>query len=217
MLTLIRRDDGTTLVETSMVVGILGLVVSFLLAILGTSQNQVGRNISRSDSNDQVRLAVYSLDREVRSGNVLYDPGMESYPAGDIVPGMSVRIYTQSNSTFKCVQWRVNSSQELERRDWSPEWQSDPTNLVHGWRTVATGVRNRADSLGAAFSRPQTNLMTIDIWANNDPDLKKGKSVDVKASVSGRNTIFYSSNQLCGPAVPDPALTGSGGSRVPPY
>ena len=213
----LRSEEGTTLVETTTVVALLGLVVSFLLGFLTTSQSNVERNISRSSSNDEVRLATYSLDREVRSGNVLYDPALEAYAPGDIAAGMSVRVYTQSNETFRCVQWRVTSDDELQRRSWSPEWQSDPDGLVNGWNTVATGIRNRADAKGPAFARPQTNLLTVDIWSNNDPTAKKGNAVNVKASVSGRNTIFYSANQLCGPAVPDPALTGTGGSRVPPY
>ena len=214
----LRRDDGTSLIETTTVVAILGMVVALLVGILGASQNQVERNISRSSSNDQVRLATYSIDREVRSGNVLYDPAAEAYAAGDIVAGMSMRIYTQSNATFKCVQWRITADEELQRRSWSPEWQSDPTNLVNGWNTVATGIRNRADAKGAAFSLPRTNLLAVDFWSNSDPDAKKGQAVNVKASVSGRNTIAYTSTaQQCGPAVPDPALTGTGGSRVPAY
>jgi type II secretory pathway pseudopilin PulG len=218
MIRLLRRDDGTSLIETTTVVAILGMVLALLVAILSASQNQVERNISRSSSNDEVRLAAYSIDREVRSGNVLYDPAQEAYAPGDILGGMAMRIYTQSNATLKCVQWRVTAAQELQRRAWDPNWQSDPTNLVTAWNTVATGIRNRADAKGAAFSLPSSNLLTVDIWANNDPNAVKGKAVNVKASVSGRNTIAYTSNaQQCGPAVPDPALTGTGGSRVPPY
>lgn len=204
--------------ETTVVIAILGVVVGLLVAILGASQTQLERNISRSASNDEVRLAAYSLDREIRSGNVLYDPAQEAYAAGDIVGGMSIRVYTQSNANFKCVQWRITDDEELQRRSWDPNWPSDPTNLVSGWNTVASGIRNRADAKGAAFSLPQTNLLTVDLWSNSDPDARKGKAVNVKASVSGRNTIAYTSNvQQCGPLVPDPALTGTGGSRVPPY
>jgi len=213
----LHREDGTTLIEMLTVLAMLGIVLGFVLSFLDASQKNFDRDASRSQSNDEVRLAIQSLDREVRSGNVLYDPAQESYAPGDVVAGMSVRIYTQSNDTFKCVQWRITSGQELQRRDWSPNWQDDPATLVHGWRTIATGIRNRAESKGAAFSRPSTNLMIVNFWANADPNAKKGKSVDVQASISGRNTIFYTSNQLCGPAVPDPALTGTGDSRVPSY
>ena len=206
-----------TLIEMMTVLAMLGLVIGFILSFLDASQKNFDRDASRSQTNDEIRLAVQSLDREVRSGNVLYDPSQESYAPGDVVGGMAVRIYTQSNDTFKCVQWRITSSQQLQRRDWSPDWQADPGSLVHGWNTIATGVRNRADNLGAAFSRPSTNLMVVNFWSNNDPTAKKGQAVDVKASISGRNTIFYTSNQLCGPAVPDPSLTGSGDSRVPAY
>lgn len=218
----IRREEGTTIIELTLVVGLLGLVIALVLSALYSSQTTLERNISRSSTNDQMRLAVLSLDREVRSGNVLYDPAQESFGPGDIAPGMSARIYTQSNDQFKCVQWRITSAGDLERRDWAPQWQSDPS-LVHPWRVIASGIRNRAGVDGpgdtrTAFTRSlQKNLFEVDLWANADPEQRKGKAINVKGSISGRNTIFYTANELCGPAVPNPALTGNGGSRVPPY
>jgi type II secretory pathway pseudopilin PulG len=216
-----RRDEGHTILELSTVLSLLGIVLAALLTFLASTQSNLERNISRSDSNDEVRLAIQSLDREVRSGNVLYDPSLEVYAPGDIASAMSVRVYTQSNGAFKCVQWRVTSSTaELQRRDWDP----NTGTLGHDWRTVATGIRNRQSDLRdaggnlvstaekAAFSLPQTNLLQVHLWSNSDPNAKKSKPVDVKVSVSGRNTIFYSANQLCGPVPPDPST-----SNIPPY
>jgi hypothetical protein len=106
----------------------------------------------------------------------------------------------------------VTSAAELQRRDWNPS-----TGAVgHDWRVVATGIRNRGPNLRdaagnlvsvtekSAFSRPQSNLLQVHLWSNSDPDDKKGKAVDVKVSVSGRNTIFNTNNLLCGPVPPSP-------------
>jgi hypothetical protein len=164
---------------------------------------------------------MQSLDREVRSGDVLYDPAAEVYAPGDVASGMSIRIYTESNAPTRggkrCVQWRITSAGELQERNWDPNWQTNPSTLVTGWRIVATNVTNRTDNI-AAFTRPTpstTNIITVALRTNNSPT--KGSTVEEDASISGRNTIFFSSSQICGPPTPDPSLSGQGGSRIPPY
>lgn len=209
-----------TVVELMITLVLVGIGAAAVLTAMEASQSNLERHITRSSSSDEVRLAIQSLDREVRSGNVVYDPSLESYAPGEITAGHSVRVYTQSNGDFKCVQWRITSStNELQRRAWATNWQSNPSTLVQPWRTVAENVHQPFGV--AAFDRPQSNILNIDIWTGADPTEKKGKPVEVKASISGRNTIFYSTDaslsQLCGPPVPDPGQTGAGGSRVPPY
>jgi prepilin-type N-terminal cleavage/methylation domain-containing protein len=219
-----RSDEsGFTLIELSVVIGLLGIVMTMLLSFLTRAQSDLQTEISRSTSNDQVRLAAQSIDREIRSGDVFYDPAAEVYSPGDVASGMSLRVYSEANAPTRpgkrCVQWRITSAGELQRRSWSTDWQSDPTNKVSPWRIVATGIRNRADSV-AAFTRSAANLITIDLRANDDPTLKKGSTVDVKLAVSGRDTIFFSTSapsQPCGPATPDPNASNPLGAPVPPY
>src|SRR5438309_10254956 len=120
-------DDGMTVIELSTAMLLLGIVVAALLSVMYSAQTNLGREISRSSSNDQVRLAIESLDREVRSGEVLYDPASESYSSGDVTSGMSLRIFTQSNAPTRsgprCVQWRITSAGLLQERNWDPNWQ----------------------------------------------------------------------------------------------
>ena len=196
------------------------VILGGTLTVLENAQTNFTREASRSSSNDNVRLAVESLDREVRSGNVLYDPTTENYSAGDVAPGYSVRVYTQSDfptrGEARCIQWRVTSDGKLQTRNWSKNWQNSPSTLVTGWRTVASGITNRKDGV-PAFSLPSgvTNLLNVDIRADDDSTL--GATVEVKEAVSGRNAVFYPGNQDCGPVTPDPSLSGVGGSKVPPY
>jgi prepilin-type N-terminal cleavage/methylation domain-containing protein len=218
-----RAEEGFTLVEISVVVALLGVVVTMLLSFLFRAQSDLQTQISRSSSNDQVRLAAQSIDREIRSGDVFYDPAAEVYSPGDVASGMALRVYSEANAPTRpgkrCVQWRITSAGELQRRSWTTDWQSDPTNKVSGWRIIATGIRNRADNV-AAFTRSQANLITIDLRANDDPTLKKGSTVDVKLAVSGRDTIFFSTSspsQPCGAASPDPAASNPYGAPVPSY
>lgn len=211
-------EQGWSLVELLFVLALSGVVTAMVAGFLTSSQNTLGRQTARSISNDQIRLAAQSFDREVRSGNVVYNPASESFSAGDIAPGMSVRVYAQTNGDPRCVQWRITSTGELQRRSWPAYY--NPANPAHvsavsGWRIVAEHVTNRIESI-AAFTRPDTNLLTIRLRANDDP--AKGSTVEVTQSVSGRNTLRFptgTATQVCGPSTPDPSLAGSG--RVPAY
>ena len=142
-------QDGVTLTELLVVLSLLGVVLPMLAALMISIQRTVVTEADRSQSNDQARLAVEGLDREIRSGNVLYDPQGETDAAHYIFPGMSLRVYTQSNATTRgprnngerCVQWRIKYHKyadtagtqllptsrqcyELQRRDWPKDWTS---------------------------------------------------------------------------------------------
>jgi type II secretory pathway pseudopilin PulG len=215
-----------TLIEITIVVGLLGVVIASLLSVLYSAQASLDRQISRSSSNDQIRLAVEEIDREVRSGNVLYDPATEVYASGDVAAGMSMRVYTESNAPtrggWKCVQWRITSAGQLQQRSWDPSWQTSPSTLVSGWRIVATNLTNRTDNV-AAFSRSSptaVNIVNINLRANDDATGSKGSTVNVQDSVTGRNQLFFppSTHAECGPTTPDPTLPGVGAFEpVPPY
>jgi len=210
-------DEGVTLPELAIVLMLLMTVLGMLLTILTGTQTNLGREISRSSSNDQIRQAVESFDRDVRSGNVLYDPHLEVYNAGcstaefptcgDIAANQSVRIFTQTNDSTRggatCVQWRITSGGELQRRSWLPGATSAT------WSIVAYNVTNRTAGKPAftLSGGAEADLINIDLWVNDDATGKKGSSVEVQASVSGRNTLQYSNTFPCGPVAADPTVT----------
>ena len=70
----LRSQAGFTLVEMLIAMSLLTIVMVVFLSALMTSQTTVNRSTVRSVSNDQSRLAIQELDKEIRSGNVLYDP-----------------------------------------------------------------------------------------------------------------------------------------------
>ncbi len=225
MMRRLRSDEGTTIIEVSSVVAVLGIILAIVLAVLASSQTNLEREISRSESNGEIGLAAQSLDREIRSGQVFYDPAGEEWdPSGtaDIASGMSVRVYTQANAPSRstggaddgsrCVQWRVTSNQELQRREWAPNWHDG--DYVSGWRTVATGIQNRVENT-PAFSRPLPNIVDIVLRSNQDASARKGSTVEVRLSVSGRNSDFQTTDQTCGPPTPQPLVGVQG--QVPGY
>ncbi len=217
---LLTDDEGMTLVELSIGVGLLVMVMAMLFTVMQSTQTNLERQVSRSTTNDEIRLAVESLDREVRSGDVLYDPSVENYAPGDIAPYQSIRVYTESNANTnggaRCIQWRITTGGELQRRWWTPDWQGSPSTRVSDWRIVATHIVNRTDGTHA-FERPAPttdNLIVVTFHANEDPTARKGSVVEVKQSISGRNTL-YGSNQLCGPIPPNPSTPAA--NPVPAY
>lgn len=196
----VADERGVTLVESMMTILILGIVLAMFFTVLTSMQTAAARQEGRTRRNDEARLALSQLDREIRSGNVLYDPSTESDPSGDIVPNMSLRIYTQAdagNRGFQCAQWRITDS-TLQARWWSKD---DPAGTVTDWWVVATDVVNRDLSPQVpAFDLDDTaayggRIMTLRLVVDNADD--HGGPMEVAMSITGRNTQYGFPNDVC--------------------
>jgi type II secretory pathway pseudopilin PulG len=206
-----RSEHGTTLVETLLAMSVMSIVIVAFSTVMTSVQTGVERQTGRSGSNDQARLAVEELDKEIRSGNLLYDPSLETGPVGsDIVAGMSLRVYTQTNADTRdpgnrCVQWRITSNQQLQRRDWSINWRTD--DIVSSWIIVAESVVNRTLSppVSAFVLDPDPakggRSMQVLIAVNENPST--GREVRIQQTLTGRNTQYGYPSQVC--------------SDIPPY
>jgi type II secretory pathway component PulJ len=194
-------EAGTTISELVIGMAIFSVVIAISLGGLTTAQNTVGRADLRSRSNDQAVLGVNQIARQVRSGNILYDPALENSPGNGILPGLALRIYTQANGIQRCVQWRITSG-ALQSRSWSESWQLD--GQISGWETVAANVVNTtqlpAFSLdsGSSFGG---RLLNIDLRVSANP--ASVPTVQTKQSVTGRNTEYGYDPNVC--------------SSIPPY
>src|SRR4051812_18028874 len=138
----LRKDDaGVTLIELLVSMIVFSVVIAAAYTALFMVQTQTKDTMGRADAVQQAKLAVAQMDRQVRSGNVLYDPANESslgFP-------MSMRIYTQANGDQKCVQWQITGS-SLKMRSWSPQWQTD--HDVTAWVTAARDLANQTGVAG---------------------------------------------------------------------
>jgi type II secretory pathway component PulJ len=204
-----------SLVEMMIAMALLGIVIPVFVTTLSSVQTRVGRQQDRSLTNDQARLAVEELDREIRSGNLLYDPRDES-PAY-----MALRVYTQTNATTRspgnrCVQWRIVNGQ-LQRRDWTTTWHSD--GQVSGWRVVADHLVNQNVSPAVPLFQLDTDPAkgytcvsncTDPVLANRhysgrsvvvtlvvNQNAEAGNDVRVQASITGRNTQYGYPTNVC--------------------
>jgi prepilin-type N-terminal cleavage/methylation domain-containing protein len=200
---LARDQRGFTLAELMIVVMMLLVVTGTFLTILESVNGAIVRQQARSDTNDQLRAAVQQLDREIRSGNILYDPGSET------LPFYSLRVYTQANAPtrdvpFQCVQWKIEDRQLL-RRFWPPD---DP-DAVSDWRLLAEDIVNRdvappvrAFDLDADPNKAGRTL-DVTLLANADFDSGQSSTVRIQTSLTGRNTSLGYPTTVCDPAPPD--------------
>jgi prepilin-type N-terminal cleavage/methylation domain-containing protein len=208
MLTLVRRlrrdERGITLSELLIAMSILSIVMVIFGSVLASVQGAVVRQDSLSRTLDNTRLALQQLDHEMRSGNVLYDPALENGSGAGAVtsctgclPGYTLRVYTQTNSLFKCVLWKIDANQNLMTREWPPL----DTDSARPWRVVATGIVNR--TLGQAAWTLDTDSLkggrTLNVVyaANNDLTHLPGQTERVQASLTGRNTSYGYPANVC--------------------
>jgi prepilin-type N-terminal cleavage/methylation domain-containing protein len=222
----LQSDAGFTLIELMISMSLLSVVMLIFLSALFTAQNTVNRSTARSTSNDQARLAVQEFDREIRSGNVLYDPANcppppgnpvgppTCYPALGVTQNMTLLIYTQTNANTRnpgnqCVQWRITpidsfGLSRLEKRAWSVNWQTD--GIVSGWRDIAEDVVNRQPPGGGpavpVFSLDTTasygsRVIKINIQTNGAPKNIASPTVTTAASITGRNTEYGYPSNIC--------------------
>jgi prepilin-type N-terminal cleavage/methylation domain-containing protein len=209
-----RGEQGMTLIEVLIGMSIMSLVLVVFTSLLPTVQNSVNRQDSMSQTLDQTRAALEQLDREMRSGNVLYDPALENAAAGvtgritsctGCLPGYTLRVYTQTNANtravsgsngFRCVLWKIENQQIMTQ--WWPPLDPD---RVSGWRVVATGIVNRDLSLPAFSLDPDPlklgRTLNVLYAANSNLAHLPQQTVKVQASLTGRNTSYGYPANVC--------------------
>jgi prepilin-type N-terminal cleavage/methylation domain-containing protein len=196
----LRSDDhGFTLVELLTAMMVLSIVMVVFGTVFASVLGSVTREDNLSQTNDQARLALEQLDREIRSGNVLYDPANETAD-----PGYILRVYTQSNATtrtpnpgFFCTLWKIDTSKRLLWRTWPPLQPEDASN----WRVIATGVVNKSLSTPAFSldSDPNRGSRTIVVTLKVNQDLtnRPTQTQTYSESITGRNTSFGYPFNVC--------------------
>jgi prepilin-type N-terminal cleavage/methylation domain-containing protein len=208
-------EDGFTLIEISITLLLLSTVLAMILQSMVSVQNAVDRETGRSTRNDRLHLAVFALERQVRSGNVIGDPAVANDPAHGIYPVMSVRVYTQADASAsgisKCVEWRVYNSR-LETREWSPMWAVDGIYDT-SWQIIAEGIRNRDVSPNVvAFVKPAAasyglRMLKVTLLGVGQGGWGGGHVRNlqrIESSITGRNTGYGYPANTCDSGPPYP-------------
>jgi len=210
-----RAEDGFTVIEIMVASMLLLIVVAFSFGALVSLQRTSTIVDARGRSMDQAHLAIQQIETQVRSSDILYattgeNPGGVSNAGTNpdstqVAVGFSLRIYTQTNGTFLCDQWRVLDTGSLQTRSWSPTWQTDGN--VSGWRTVATSLVNGSATLDPSNTKPFTSdatysgLLDISLLTNADPNRSSNDALI--ASVVGRDIQYGVTTNACS-SIPTP-------------
>ena len=195
-------EAGFTLVEVVVVTLLLGIVSIVFLSAMARVQTSLTRATERSDNNDQARLAIQRIDREVRSGNILYDPAVETPQY------YTLRVYTQANANTRsdpdnasgnlCVLWKIED-QQLLRRTWPP---LHPENAT-GWGVVVDGVVNVDQGVRAFQLDPDPakggRTVQVTLLVDKRPGVNPDQTIQIQTSVTGRNSTFDYPENVCTP------------------
>jgi prepilin-type N-terminal cleavage/methylation domain-containing protein len=197
---LLSDESGLSLLELVVTMSLLGIVLLAVTSVLSTVNTAFARQGDRSLSNDNARLAAEELDREIRSGNLLYDPrssDVTKNPTGD-PSGMQLIIYTQTNANRRdpgnrCVQWKIVNKQ-LQRRDFTPD-----QIYVGPWRIVAENiVNNTVSPVVPAFGLdPNSSQRTLVVTILSQVRSSSGAAVRIQEFVTGRDTEYGYPNNIC--------------------
>jgi prepilin-type N-terminal cleavage/methylation domain-containing protein len=205
--TTLGDERGMTLVELVVAMAILSIVMLVLTTTLSSIQRAVVEEDVRMRLNDQARLAVQSIDRLVRSGNILYDPVDESGndPFSPAATGYMFRIYTQAEQkaaqSARCAVWLLNDQQQLLYRTWPI---LEPEN-ASTWQVVADSVVNRDLDEPAFTLDAAGRTISVNFYVNPDLGRRPQATQVVSASLTGRNTSFGYPVQLCSD-LPNPLI-----------
>lgn len=201
-------DAGVTLVEMLVVMMLFAGILTVTFSVLATVQRQTADTMAKSSDAAVVRLGLAQIDRQVRSGNVLYSPAGEVGTAGctaaTVAPsatpnaGNCMRVYTQSNGVQRCVQWQLLSG-NLRSRSWSSTWQTD--GLTSPWQTVAYHLVNTAATPPFVLQGSATSYGSrlVDVRLQVQSVNVRGPSTQITSSLSGRNTQYGYDPGVCSP------------------
>lgn len=200
-----RSDEGGfTLIELVVAMSVFGAVMVMAMTAVVTLQKDTNRIANEESAVTQARSALTDIDRQVRSGNVLYAPGNELETAGctatsaTATSGNCMRIYTQANGNQRCVQWQVLGTGELRTRSWSATWQTD--GIVTSWKTVARGlVTTGGDPFTLQGATTAFSARLLDLRFEVSVP-QSSRTVRLDSSLSGRNTNYGYDSGTCRPA-----------------
>ena len=206
-------DRGTTLIELLVSMAIFSLCMTLVFGAVILVMRKSTDVQKSADAVSELRIALAQIDRQVRSGNVLFSPADESAYVtsctGDAATnsGTCMRIFTQSNGSEKCVQWQITGDPAdpgmslLRTRSWATDWQT--TANLTPWGTVARGLTVPAGTypfkLQGALSVYKERLLDVQLVA---VDTRRDTNVVVESSMSGRNTTYGYNAAQCTPVPP---------------
>lgn len=189
-------DEGVSLLELLIVMMIFSVLLAVVFGVLIIATRDARDNTARNQQVAQVRLGLMQLDRQVRSGNVISDPAAESVSTSGVPTNYALRVFTQTDGVYHCVQWRVRfptgGTGLLEERSWTPLWAS--TGEVTSWRVVARDLVPPTGTAPPPFQRVTaaggSKAQSIQVSLQVRSAGSQGKPSTLTSVLTGRNTVY---------------------------
>jgi len=205
------RESGFTLIELLITMALFGLSMTVVTKAISEVETYANDAQGSADANGEARLALADIDRQVRSGNVLYSPANETVPstctATGTDAGTCMRVYTQANGVQRCVQWQVVADPSrpgtsiIRSRSWSPAWQTDGSYTA--WATKARGLLVTPSvppfTLQGAVTSSSSRYLSVRFEVK---DPRRPGAVVLTSALAGRNTNYGYDAGLCSPVPP---------------
>lgn len=201
-----------TLVELLVAMVVLSLALAMVFGAVILTMRMMNESQQSSEAVSEARLALMTIDRQVRSGNVLFSPENEPNPGHNTCTatagsnsGTCMRVFTQANGSQKCVQWQVTPDPStpgtsiLRMRSWAPSLTPVATTWAVAARGLVVETPPAPFKLQGALTPYDERLLQVDIGVR---DARTGKTIPLTASLSGRNTSYGYDSGICTP-VPD--------------
>lgn len=200
-----RSDAGFSVIELMVAMALLLVALAMFGSVLFTVQQTSNRQIELGRANDQARLAIQEIDRQLRSG---YVTSTGSFTGADA----SARIYTEArmsgtSSKPTCVAWVLHGAGSDRQTLYTKTWDvvsgatAPAFNGGVGWRVVATDIVNTANGGDAqTFGLETTSLidpntlqsvpigqsLTVTLWLNPST-VRSTQVTQITTTLTSRN------------------------------
>lgn len=164
------RQAGMTAIELMVAISLMSVIVAVFGPVMTAAMNSGRRVQAQSESLDELRVAMASIGRDLRSAACIYLPAI---PTGSD-NGYSdwLTFDTQINNTFTYVEYHVTSGGELTRE----------LNNDGNVKTISKGLLNP----GTTFRQWSTPRRSVELLLEVRLDAKQG-SRQLRSTIAGRN------------------------------
>jgi Tfp pilus assembly protein PilW len=195
-------DRGTTVAELAVVMVVSSIVLALAVQFVISIARDANTATVAGNRVDSVRLALDGVERQVRSGDVLYleSAGVLCRPYGS--GSNCLRVATEVDGTTSCVQLQLvpdasdDGTYDLRTRRYSPTWASD--GAVGVWRQVANGLAPPTSTTPPFTVGQQSGIgvqaLTVEFAA--PPGRTGAAPITLTATFVPRNAL-YASNTTC--------------------
>jgi prepilin-type N-terminal cleavage/methylation domain-containing protein len=165
-----RGQWGMSLIELMVAISLMGAIVAVFGPVMTAALNSGRRVEAQSKNLDELRVAMASIGRDLRSADCIYQP---TIPTGsDNAYSDWLTFDSESNNVFNYVEYHVTSGGLLTRE----------LNNDGNVKTVASGLINP----GTTFRQWATPRRSIELRLEVQLDAKQG-SRQLRSTIAGRN------------------------------